>query len=156
MGGTMGQIGNMVGGGGNLAGIGRYASLANSGISLKLTDEMKRTIGAILAHGDDRAAFKAILLATVEHVSKKPHFNCQLEINDLWIKLTNLRDDIAKAEAGRSTGGAGVFGGSSGLGGIAGVGSTVGSIAGSLPISLSPGITSVLGDVLKGLKSRKR
>ncbi len=151
MGGAIGQIGNTVGG------LGRYGALANSGVHLKLTDEMKKLIGDILSHGDDRAAFKAILLATVEHVSKKPHFNCQLEMNDLWIKLTNLRDDIAKADSGKSSGGGlGGFGGPSGLGGFGGAGGAVGSAMSSLPVSLSPGINLVLGDLLKGLKGKKR
>jgi hypothetical protein len=45
----------------------------------------------ILQQGNQRAIFKATLLATVARVSKKPNFNLELEINDLFIKLGNLR-----------------------------------------------------------------
>lgn len=141
MSGTIGQIGK-------IAGVGRYASLAGSGMHMKLSEDVKRIIASILAHGDDRAAFNAILLATVEHVSKKPNFNVQLEMNDLWIKLTNLRDDIGKAPAGSPSGG---FGGSAGLGGPGGIGAAIGSTSG-VPL----GIQSVLGNVLKALESRTR
>jgi len=40
---------------------------------------------------DQRQAFTSVLLATVAHVNQKKNFNLELEINDLWIRLSNLR-----------------------------------------------------------------
>jgi hypothetical protein len=41
---------------------------------------------------DQRQAFTAVLLATVAHVNEKPNFNLELEINDLWIHMSVLRN----------------------------------------------------------------
>lgn len=41
---------------------------------------------------DAGSAFCALLLATVKKVNEKKHFNLEVEINDLLVKLGNLRD----------------------------------------------------------------
>jgi hypothetical protein len=48
---------------------------------------------------DQRAAFTAVLVATAAHVSQKPNFNLELEINDLWVRLGNLRQEQPKGIA---------------------------------------------------------
>ena len=40
---------------------------------------------------DQRQAFIAVLVATAAGVGQKPNFNLEVEINDLWIRLGNLR-----------------------------------------------------------------
>jgi hypothetical protein len=49
---------------------------------------------------DPRAAFAAILVATAADVGKKPNFNLELEINDLWTRLGNLRQQQQKGIGG--------------------------------------------------------
>ena len=44
---------------------------------------------------DPRAEFNAVLLATVSHVNKKPNFNFELELNDLWTRLGVLKQEQA-------------------------------------------------------------
>lgn len=56
----------------------------------------KVLVGAALKQ-DTGAAFNAILLATVDRVNGKPNFNLELEINDLLVKLGNLRDPAMPA-----------------------------------------------------------
>jgi hypothetical protein len=82
-------------------------------------------IGGILSQAvgkpmDQRQAFTSVLLATVAHVNEKPNFNLELEINDLWIHLSVLRN------AQQSSG-------SGGLGGIlSGVGNSVSGLANAI------------------------
>ena len=56
----------------------------------------KALVGAVLKQ-DTGAAFNAILLATVDRVNTKPTFNLEVEINDLLVKLGNLRDPAMPA-----------------------------------------------------------
>ena len=58
---------------------------------LQLSPVMQQSLGTIADSGDQRAAFNAVLLATAANVDKKPNFNLELEINDLFIRLGNLR-----------------------------------------------------------------
>lgn len=58
---------------------------------LNLSATMGQAVQALAVSGDQRAQFNAILMATVATVTKKPNFNLELEINDLWIRLGNLR-----------------------------------------------------------------
>ena len=78
MGGVTKRIGNTAGGIVNDLGFGGIGSI---GVTLE----------KVLQGGDQRAAFNAILLATVAHGSKKPSFNLEVEINDLMVRLGNLR-----------------------------------------------------------------
>ena len=48
---------------------------------------------------DPRVQFNALLLTTVSHVSQKPNFNLELEINDLWTRLGVLKQEQAAAKA---------------------------------------------------------
>ena len=66
---------------GNIGGAVKGLGLGNIGVSLE----------KVLQGRDQRAAFNAILLATVAHGSKKPNFSLELEINDLMVRLGNLR-----------------------------------------------------------------
>ena len=45
---------------------------------------------------DQRAAFTAILVATASNAAQKPNFNLEVEINDLWTRLGNLRQEKPK------------------------------------------------------------
>lgn len=67
------------------------ANLASVTKGMQLTPIMQQALSQIAQSGDQRAAFNAILLATAANVTKKPNFNLELEINDLWIRLGNLR-----------------------------------------------------------------
>ncbi|WP_309643999.1 hypothetical protein [Phenylobacterium sp.] len=51
---------------------------------------------------DSRKAFIAVLVATASSAGSKPNFNLELEMNDLWTRLQNL-----KTAAGPSSGGVG-------------------------------------------------
>lgn len=51
---------------------------------------------------DPRLQFNAVLAATIANANKKPNFNLELEINDLWTRLGNLRQ--AQQPAGRMPG----------------------------------------------------
>lgn len=52
---------------------------------------------------DPRVQFNALLLTTVSHVSQKPNFNLDLEINDLWTRLSVLKQEQAMAKAPGAT-----------------------------------------------------
>lgn len=67
-------------------------SLASATKGLNVSPIMQAAMGVIADAGDQRAAFNAILLATSATVANKPNFNLELEINDLWIRLGNLRN----------------------------------------------------------------
>ena len=45
-----------------------------------------------LAVQDQRHAYVAALTAAAASASQKPNFNIEVEINDLWIALTNIKD----------------------------------------------------------------
>ncbi|MCC6242916.1 MAG: hypothetical protein IT353_08745 [Gemmatimonadaceae bacterium] len=76
--------------GGSLGSI--KTSLASATKGLNVSPIMQAAMGMIADSGDQRAAFNAILLATSATVANKPNFNLELEINDLWIRLGNLRN----------------------------------------------------------------
>jgi hypothetical protein len=59
--------------------------------SLNVPGGIASKLGKILEGGDQRDAFNGILLATVAHVNNKSNFNIEVEINDLLIRLSNLR-----------------------------------------------------------------
>ena len=56
-------------------------------------------MGKLEASPDPRVQFNALLLTTVAHVSQKPNFNLELEINDLWTRLGSLRQEQAATKA---------------------------------------------------------
>lgn len=56
-------------------------------------------MGRLEAAPDPRVQFNALLLTTVSHVSQKPNFNLELEINDLWTRLGVLKQEQAAAKA---------------------------------------------------------
>ena len=64
---------------------------------LQLPPQISAVVAKLPAPGstpvDQRKAFSSILLATAAHVSHKPSFNFELEMNDLWTRLTNLRNE---------------------------------------------------------------
>ena len=66
---------------------------------LNLSPIMQQAAGAIANSGDQRAAFNAILLATTASVERKPNFNLEVEINDLNVRLGNLRGMSSAASA---------------------------------------------------------
>jgi hypothetical protein len=66
--------------------------------SMNLPGGIASALAGILGGGDQRRQFIAVLLATAAHIENKPNFNYELEMNDLWIRLGNLR--------GQSSGGA--------------------------------------------------
>lgn len=78
MGGVVGSIGKAVG------------STAKMG-GLTPSPQLGAAMGDVIGKSGGRGLFCALLLATVEHVHKKPHFNLELEINDLMIRLGGLR-----------------------------------------------------------------
>lgn len=49
---------------------------------------------------DQRQAFIAIMIATASHAGAKPNFNLELEINDLWTRLNNLKAESQASDAG--------------------------------------------------------
>ena len=61
------------------------------GGTLNVPGGIASKLGAILEGGDQRDAFNGILLATVAHVNNKSNFNLELEINELLIRVGNLR-----------------------------------------------------------------
>lgn len=59
--------------------------------SMNLPGGIASALAGILGGGDQRRQFIAVLLATAAHIENKPNFNYELEMNDLWIRLGNLR-----------------------------------------------------------------
>ncbi len=76
--------------GGALGHIGASLASATKGLN-NISPIMQQALSQIAQSGDQRAAFNAILLATAANATKKPNFNLEVEINDLWIRLGNLR-----------------------------------------------------------------
>jgi hypothetical protein len=71
--------------------MGMGGAIGKIGGTLNLPGGIASKLSAILQGGDERDAFNGILLATVAHVNNKPNFNLELEINELLIRLGNLR-----------------------------------------------------------------
>lgn len=82
----MGGISKHIGGA-----IGAIKPAATVTRGMNLSPAIQAALDSIAESGDQRAAFNAILLASVTNVAKKPHFNLELEINDLFVRLGNLR-----------------------------------------------------------------
>lgn len=59
--------------------------------NMNLSPGITSALGELALTAGQREKFNAILLATVDHVSKKQNFNLELEINDLLVRLGNLR-----------------------------------------------------------------
>lgn len=75
-----------------MLGIGKNLALSKLVGNLGLAPTITQALQTMLQSGDNRAAFIAALTATAANASKKPNFNLELEINDLWTRLGNLRD----------------------------------------------------------------
>ena len=84
--------------GGVIKGVSNAAGPVMKG--LDVSPIIQQAMGQIAQSGDQRAAFKAILLATAASVAKKPSFNLELEMNDLYIRLGNLRGAAQSAGMG--------------------------------------------------------
>ena len=74
---------------------------------MHLSPAIQAALQNIAKSGDQRAAFNGILLASAANVAKKPHFNLELKINDLFVRLGNLRGMQAPGMAALSAGMAG-------------------------------------------------
>jgi hypothetical protein len=109
-----------------MGGIGKSIGVVTKG--LNVSPIMQSAFGSIADAGDQRAAFNAIMLATAANALKKPNFNLEVEINDLNVRLGNLR--------GMSSG--------QGLGGLAQQLGNATSILGSLDSAMK-GIVNNLG-----------
>jgi hypothetical protein len=59
--------------------------------NLNLGPDMGRVLQRVFESRDQRKAFIAVLLATSASVAQKPNFNIELELNDLWTRLSLLR-----------------------------------------------------------------
>lgn len=79
--------------------------------NLNLGPDMARVLQRVFETRDQRKAFIAVLLATSASVAQKPNFNIEVELNDLWTRLSVLRPEsgaspmagVAQALQGVST-----------------------------------------------------
>jgi len=55
-----------------------------------LSPAMLEALGKVPV-ADSRKAFIAVLVATAANAGSKPNFNLDLEMNDLWTRLQNLK-----------------------------------------------------------------
>jgi hypothetical protein len=78
--------------GGILSGVGKALQ------GMKLPGGLMQRITSGQINPDPRAQFNAVLLATVAHINEKPNFNFELEMNDLWTRLGNLRQEQGAAQ----------------------------------------------------------
>jgi hypothetical protein len=54
---------------------------------------LSKVLQAVFEVRDQRKTFIAMLAATAASVAQKPNFNLEVELNDLWTRLTVLRGD---------------------------------------------------------------
>ena len=100
--------------GGITKAIGGVGGVSNSVSSvmrgMDISSAMQAALHGIAESGDQRAAFNGILLASAANVMKKPNFNLEVEINDLMIRLGNLRGMQSQSPMGALGSPAGVLG----------------------------------------------
>ncbi len=68
-------------------------SIAAALKNLNLGPDMARVLQRVFETRDQRKAFIAVLLATSASVAQKPNFNIEVELNDLWTRLSVLRSE---------------------------------------------------------------
>jgi hypothetical protein len=57
-----------------------------------LSESVKGALDTALISGDKRLVYVAVLTAAASRASNKSAFNLEVEMNDLWTSLSNLRD----------------------------------------------------------------
>ena len=76
-------------------------SILNNGM---LSEALKTALTGALNAGDKRLVYVALLTAAASRAGNKTAFNLEVEMNDLWTSLSNLRDTQSTHSVNRFAG----------------------------------------------------